>query len=112
MGHKALWGYVGITVVCYVHRGAARVSRTDELPPRALCQLGKWLGGVDFCRRVGDDKGMKNKTFSVVQTLPAGGEDILWRFGKKADAVDAVNHVNAALKAKGIPPSVSRCFVK
>ena len=55
---------------------------------------------------------MKNKTFSVVQTLPAGGEDILWRFGKKADAVDAVNHVNAALKAKGIPPSVSRCFVK
>jgi len=61
---------------------------------------------------VGDDKGMKNKTYSVVQTLPAGGIDTLWKFSKKSDAVDAVNHVNAALKAKGIPPSVSRCFVK
>jgi hypothetical protein len=95
-------------------RGGAwgRVSSANLLLARALCQLGKWLEGVDFCARVGDDKGMKNKTYSVVQTLPAGGIDVLWKFSKKADAVDAVNHVNAALKAKGIPPSVSRCFVK
>ena len=95
-----------------VEGGGPGCGSTGVLLARALCQLGNWLEGVDFCARVGDDKGMKNKTYSVVQTLPAGGEDILWRFGKKADAVDAVNCVNAALKAKGIPPSVSRCFVK
>ena len=88
------------------------MSSTGEPAGRALCQSERWLEGVDFAPEMGDHKGMKNKTYSVVQTLPAGGTDVLWRFSKKADAVDAVNHVNAALKAKGIPPSVSRCFVK
>ena len=99
------------SVLCVGAHGPGSGS-TGVLLARALGQLGKWLEGVDFAPEMGDHKGMKNKTYSVVQTLPAGGEDILWRFSKKADAVDAVNHVNAALKAKGIPPSVSRCFLK
>jgi len=55
---------------------------------------------------------MKNKTYTVMQTLPHGGTAVIWRFSKKADALEAAKVANDELRDNNIPPALSRCYVE
>jgi hypothetical protein len=76
------------------------------------CQLKNWHKRLDFDPRACNDTIMKTKTYTLVQTLPQGGTAVIWRFSKKADAVDAAKAANDELRQNNIPPQLSRCYVE